>query len=96
MGISPIYVIAKYMLMHRTAIVSINPVILAALENIRTQNDILAYEKGRIRLVEIIHRIVGLYITMVMNVSHVMWCNQYFDRVYFSKLTMSRNIISRP
>ena len=26
----------------------------------------------------------------------VNWCDQYFDWVYFSKLTISRNIISRP
>ena len=34
-------------------------------------------------------------ITLVMNVSHTMWCDQYFNWVYFSKLTISRNIISR-
>ena len=29
---------------------------------------------------------------MVMNVSHAMWCDQYFDWVYFSKLAMVMNV----
>ena len=33
-----------------------------------------------------------LAMLMVMNVSHAMWCDQYFDWVYFSKLAMVMNV----